>query len=129
MWAAEPRDGERVWDPFFGSGVELVERARRGACTLIGTDIDNEALAAAKANLAAAGVTATLANGDARTHAPGPVDLIITNPPLGSRVHVDAGALLVEALPNFARALAPGGRLVWITPSSKKTTPAATEWA
>lgn len=127
VWAAEPREGERVWDPFVGSGVELVERARRGSCTLIGTDIDAEALAAAKANLAAADVSATLAEGDARTHAPGPVDLIITNPPLGSRVHVDAGALLVEALPNLVRALAPGGRIVWITPSAKKTTPAATE--
>jgi 16S rRNA G966 N2-methylase RsmD len=127
VWAAEPRDGDRVWDPFVGSGVELVERARRGGCTLIGTDIDAEALAAAKANLAAADVTATLAIGDARTHAPGPVDFIITNPPLGSRVHVDAGALLVEALPNLVRALAPGGRIVWITPASRKTTPAATE--
>jgi tRNA G10 N-methylase Trm11 len=53
------------------------------------------------------------------------VDLIITNPPLGSRVQIDAAALLVSALPNLARALAPGGRLVWITPSPRKTTPVA----
>jgi tRNA G10 N-methylase Trm11 len=53
------------------------------------------------------------------------VDLIITNPPLGSRVKLDAAKLLVEALPNLARQLAPEGRLVWITPATKKTTPVA----
>ena len=50
---------------------------------------------------------------------------IVTNPPLGSRVQVDAAALLVAALPNFARALAPGGRLVWITPAHRRTTKVA----
>ncbi len=125
-WAADAHGNDRVWDPFCGSGVELVERARRGAVrSLLGSDIDPEALAAARANLAAAGVTATLVQADARTHAPGPVDLILTNPPLGSRVHVDAAALLVDALPGFVRALAPKGRIVWITPAHRKTTPAA----
>ena len=125
-WLAEPRSGDRVWDPFCGSGVELVERARRGpARALLGTDIDAAALDAARRNLDAAGVRAELAPADARTHDPGPIDLVITNPPLGSRVRLDAGALLVAALPNLARALAPRGRLVWITPSARKTTPAA----
>ena len=126
VWAADAHGGDRVWDPFCGSAVELVERARRGEVrSLLGTDIDPEAITAARANLAAAGVTAELAVADARTHAPGPVDLIVTNPPLGSRVHVDAGALLVDALPNLVRALAPRGRIVWITPAHLKTTPAA----
>ncbi len=126
VWAADAHAGDRVWDPFCGSGVELVERARRGAVrSLLGTDIDADALTAARANLAAAGVTAELALADARTHAPGPVDLIITNPPLGSRVHVDAAALLTSALPNLVRALAPKGRIVWITPAHRKTTPVA----
>ena len=126
VWAADAHGNDRVWDPFCGSGVELVERARRGAVrSLLGTDIDPEALVAARANLAAAAVTAELVQADARTHPAGPVDLIITNPPLGSRVHVDAAALLVAALPNFVRALAPKGRLVWITPAHRKTTPVA----
>jgi len=126
VWAAEPKDGDRVWDPFCGSGVELVERAKRGPTrSLLGTDVDPAALEAARQNLASAGVAAELALGDARTHQAGAVDLIVTNPPLGSRVHVDAGALLAVALPNLARALAPGGRLVWITPAPRKTTPAA----
>ena len=125
-WVAEARPGDRVWDPFCGSGIELVERARRGPVkALLGTDVDDRALAAARTNLDAAGVVAELANADARTHDPGPVELILTNPPLGSRVRLDAVALLVAALPGFARQLARGGRLVWITPAHRKTTPVA----
>jgi 23S rRNA G2445 N2-methylase RlmL len=125
-WLAEARPDDRVWDPFCGSGVELVERTRRGPLrSLRGSDGDPTALDAARANLAAAGVTADLTLADARSHAPGPVDLIITNPPLGSRVQLDAAALLISALPGLVRALAPRGRLVWITPSPRKTTPVA----
>jgi len=125
-WAAEVRPGDRVWDPFCGSGVELVERARRGEVhSLLGTDLDGAALDGARRNLEAAGVQADLAVADARTHAPGAVDLVLTNPPLGSRVQIDAAALLVATLPNLARVLAPRGRLVWITPSPRKTTPVA----
>jgi SAM-dependent methyltransferase len=130
-WTGEARPGDRVWDPFCGSGLELIERARLGPLrTLLGTDVDAGALAAARANLDAAGVSAELAVGDARDPAgppgqPGSIDLIITNPPLGSRVQLDAAALLVAALPGFARALAPGGRLVWIAPAPRRTTPVA----
>ncbi|MGN6105503.1 MAG: TRM11 family SAM-dependent methyltransferase, partial [Kofleriaceae bacterium] len=125
-WLAEARPGDRVWDPFCGSGAELIERARRGPVrALHGSDLDAAALDAARANLGAAAITAELVRADARHHAPGPVELILTNPPLGSRVQVDAAALLCEALPNLARQLAPGGRLVWITPAPRQTTPVA----
>ena len=53
------------------------------------------------------------------------MDLIITNPPLGSRVQLDAAALLESALPHLAGRLAPGGRLVWITPAPRRTGPVA----
>jgi len=125
-WLSEPSTGDRVWDPFCGSGAELVECARRAQVrSLVGSDIDPGALAAARQNLEAAGVHAQLVIGDSRSDAPAPVDLILTNPPLGSRVQIDAVALLVAALPNLVRALAPGGRLVWITPSTRKTSPVA----
>ena len=125
-WVAGARRDDRVWDPFCGSGVELVERSKRGAYrTLLGTDLDETALEAARANFAVVGLRTPLVIADARTHAAGPFDAIITNPPLGGRIRGDAGALLVEALPNFARQLAPGGRLVWITPAPRKTGPAA----
>ena len=127
-WLAGARAGERVWDPFCGSGLELVECARRtDAVVLLGSDVDDAALAAARQNLAAAGVAAELVLADARTHAPGkPVDAIVTNPPLGSRMQLDAPALLAAALPHLARQLAPGsGRLVWITPAPRRTGPVA----
>src|SRR5262249_31570498 len=125
-WLGEARPDDRVWDPFCGSGGELVERARRGPLRApLGTDLAPSPLDAACTNLAAAGARAELAVADARTHAPGPVDLILTNPPLGSRIQLDAAALLAAALPGFARALAPRGRLVWITPSPRKTSPVA----
>jgi SAM-dependent methyltransferase len=125
-WLGETRASDRVWDPFCGSGVELVERSKRGAYrALHGTDLDEAALTAARANVAEIGLRPQLANADARTHAAGPFDLIITNPPLGGRIRGDAGALLCDALPNFARQLAPGGRLVWITPAPRRTSPVA----
>jgi hypothetical protein len=40
-------------------------------------------------------------------------------------VQLDAVALLVAALPHFAQTLVRGGRLVWITPAIRKTTPVA----
>jgi 23S rRNA G2445 N2-methylase RlmL len=125
-YVGQAKHGDRVWDPFCGSAAELIERTRLGTYqSLLGTDLDMTALAAARQNLATAHVDAKLANADARNHDPGEVDLIVTNPPLGSRVQLDAAALLVACLPRFAAALAPGGRLVWITPATKKTTKVA----
>jgi 23S rRNA G2445 N2-methylase RlmL len=120
------KHGDRVWDPFAGSAAELIERTRLGTyASLVGTDLDDTALAAARLNLASANVDATLVNADARSYDAGEIDLIVTNPPLGSRVQLDATALMVACLPRFAQALGPGGRLVWITPSQRKTTKVA----
>ena len=121
------RAGDRVWDPFCGSGAELdrthAARRHRARCS---APISTTRRSPPRArNLAAANVTATLVVPTRARTLPGTVDLIITNPPLGSRVQIDAAALLVAALPNFARALAPGGRLVWITPATRKTSPVA----
>ena len=119
-FVAGARPDDRVWDPFVGSGLELVERVRLGPVrSLAGTDLAEPALVAARANLAAADVAATLELGDARA-ATGTrdLDLVITNPPLGGRVQVDAPALLAQLLPVIARRLARGGRLVWIVPAA-----------
>ena len=54
-----PLEEDVVWDPFVGSALELVERARCGPVrSLMGSDTAPEALEAARANLAAAGLTA-----------------------------------------------------------------------
>lgn len=118
------RGDDLVWDPFCGAGTELIERARLGPYgSLWGTDLDPEALRCARDNLTRAGIeAATLEIGDAchwRTVRP---TLIITNPPLGRRVaRGDARQLLHTAAVHFAAQLAPGGRLVWVSPFPRET--------
>lgn len=123
---AAPSEGETIWDPFVGSGAELVEVARLARPrALFGTDLEERALDAARANLDAAGIAdlALLARADATAWAPPasahPVDLVVTNPPMGRRVHRrgDLDAMLEELLGNAARALGgPVARLVWLSP-------------
>lgn len=120
------RDRDIVWDPFCGSGSELIERALLGGVArLFGSDLDSRALEAARANLAAAGLDAELALADALVHHPPAVTLIITNPPLGRRIRGDVGGLLERFAVHAARVLEPGGRLVWITPAATRTERAA----
>jgi predicted RNA methylase len=122
---AAPRAGDVVWDPFVGSGGELVETALLApGVSLLGTDTDPDALDAARANLAAANVRATLAIGDATTYTPErPPTLVLTNPPMGRRVleRSDVGPLLDRFVDRAAELLAPGGRLVWISPLPGRT--------
>jgi 23S rRNA G2445 N2-methylase RlmL len=113
-----------VWDPFCGSAGELIERARLGPYrALHGTDVDPRALDAARANLKAAGVEATLTKGDSLTHVPRGVTLMLTNPPMGRRSLRTAGTreMLDAFTRHAARVLVPGGRLVWIAPWPERT--------
>jgi len=113
------RADDVVWDPFVGSGAELVERALLGpARELRGTDVDARALEVARENLAAAGHGATLERADALTAEPRGVTLVITNPPMGRRASRAPG--LADTLDRFvahaAAVLVAGGRLVWVAP-------------
>jgi 23S rRNA G2445 N2-methylase RlmL len=116
------REDDVVWDPFVGSGLELAERARLGPYrSLLGTDLDADALDAARANLA--GIEVKLTRGDALLTRPRAVTLILTNPPMGRRV-VRQGELrtfLEGFVAHAARVLEPGGRLVWISPRPRMT--------
>lgn len=118
----DPR-GDRVWDPFAGSGLELVERALRAPVrALIGTDVDPDALAAARSNLAAARVVAELREGDALAGEAPPATAIVTNPPMGRRVaRGRAEDLLLRLVDRAAAVLPPGGILCWISPQPGKT--------
>ncbi len=110
-----------VWDPFVGSGLELCERAIAGPyASLIGTDREPDALEAARKNLDAVGVGgATLVAADATMWRPSgsAPTLVISNPPMGRRIERtgDLGPMLTRALANVHSALAPGGRIVWIS--------------
>lgn len=121
------RDGEVAWDPFCGSGQELIERGLLGgASLLVGGDLDPEAIRVARANLDAAGlagVRSRLMVADFREHAKvpeltqGTVGLVITNPPMGRRVPVkDLKGLIGDLFAASADVLAPGGRLVLANP-------------
>ncbi len=127
---AGTRSDDVVWDPFVGSGSELIERARLGPFrSLLGTDIDARALAAARANLTAAAVEATLEQADGCTLRAEHVTLILTNPPMGRRASRGPG--LADVLDRFvahaASVLRPGGRLVWIAPSPQRARRVAIE--
>jgi len=125
-WVA-PRDKDDVvWDPFVGAGAELVERARLGAyARLHGTDLEKDAVAAARANAKRAGVERVIVEkGDALDPLvpPDGVTVILTNPPMGRRVqrgtHID---LLERFVDRAFEVLVPGGALVWLVPEPKRT--------
>ncbi len=117
---ARPQKRDVVWDPFCGSGAELIECARLApGLTLLGTDTSEEALAAARENLGAASMVAELSLADARTFTPKRApDLIVTNPPMGRRVQRtgELRTLLADFVTHAADVLAPGGALVWLSP-------------
>jgi SAM-dependent methyltransferase len=119
------RADDVVWDPFVGSGGELLERARLGPyAQLLGTDDDPAALEAARRNAAAAGTPVRLVRADALEYVPTPSPtLIVTNPPMGRRLagHRDLGALLDRFVDHAATVLVPGGRLVWLSPKPEAT--------
>lgn len=118
--------GQSVWDPFCGSGLELIERARLGGVRFVyGSDIDREAVRIADANLEPAGVRGArvLRCCDFREF---PrlagirqcgLDCIITNPPLGRRVPVpDLEAMIGDLFAIAGDVLRPGGVMVLANP-------------
>jgi predicted RNA methylase len=131
---AERADNEIVWDPFCGSGLELIESALLGGVRAIhGTDLGTEAIAIAQDNFAAAqvkGVEANFVRSDFRDYAnreswgSGGVTLVITNPPMGRRVPVpDLRGLMEDLFSAAASVLRPGGRLVLANPVSMAKLP------
>jgi SAM-dependent methyltransferase len=112
---------EIIWDPFCGSGLELIERSLLGGVKkIIGTDLSPVALQIAQQNFAAAnltGIQSEFVVSDFRNFDPGPVSVIITNPPLGRRVPIpNLSQLIADLFETAARHLVPGGQLIFVNP-------------
>lgn len=128
-WVAEPHPRDVVWDPFVGGGTELIEIARRQMVKqLYGSDVSEQALLRARLNVDAAGVPAELVRADATAFVP-PLapTLIVSNPPMGRRVldKERVTELMARFLVHASKVLAPGGRLVWLTPRADDARAAA----
>lgn len=120
-------ENEIIWDPFCGSGLELIERARLGGVRRVyGTDCSAAAIGIAERNFAAAQITSVAAQFtccDFREFATitrlaaHSLTLIITNPPLGRRVPIpNLRGLFDDLFAVAAQMLQPGGRLVFTNP-------------
>ncbi len=119
-------DHEVIWDPFCGSGLELIERTLLGGVeSIYGTDRSAEALAITQKNFEAAkvGIQPKLVCCDFRDFIsieqlmPGSVTLILTKPPMGKRVHIaNQPKLIAELCLVASTVLKPGGRLVFANP-------------
>jgi len=120
-------NNEIVWDPFCGSGLELIERGLLGGVQRIyGTDLSSDAIAISRANFAAAkvkDVPSKFICCDFRDYAKveglgtKSVTLIITNPPMGRRIRVhDMRGLFGDLFGVAVTVLKPGGRLVFANP-------------
>jgi len=116
---------EVVWDPFCGSGLELVERALLGGVQeLYGTDRSAEAIEIAERNFLAANPPCGMAKfvcsdfrDFANSEGANSMTLIITNPPMGKRVPIaNLGRLIEDLFFAAASVLKPGGRLVFANP-------------
>lgn len=120
-------DNEIIWDPFCGSGLELIERSLLGGVRQVyGSDRSEEAIAITKVNFAAAKLPSVRSLftccdfrdfGRAEGLGPNSLSLIITNPPMGKRVPIrDLDRLIGDLFHSAATMLKPGGRLVFANP-------------
>ena len=119
-WLSEPREDDVVLDPFCGAGTVLIERAHlRRYATLLGSDRDQAALAAARENVGARYKPIQLENWDARALPLGDasVNKIVTNLPWGLRYgsHGENRKLYPIWFREFARVLKSGGAMVLLT--------------
>ena len=115
-----------VLDPCCGSGTILIEAALQGAI-VCGGDSNPVAVAATRANLAAAGVKASVRQWDATSLpiADAAVDRVITNLPWGRQVQVQEPlpSLHQRMFTQMRRVLAPLGRLVLLTNAPEEIDP------
>ena len=117
---AGQRDEDRIFNPMSGSGTLLIERALLGPYdALVGVDIDPDAVACARTNLAAAGKQVEVAQVDAlHTGLPSrSFDLVISDLPWGDAIgsHQSNETLYPAFLKEMHRLTSRRGRLCLLT--------------
>ncbi|HZR43376.1 MAG TPA: methyltransferase domain-containing protein [Ktedonobacteraceae bacterium] len=107
-----------VLDPCCGSGTIVIEAGLLGAAAYGGDD-DPKAVAAARTNAQAAGITANIQRWDAQALpiATASIDCVISNLPWGRQVTVDKelSVFYRKVFWEMRRVLAPHGRIVVLT--------------
>lgn len=113
------RDGDRLLDPFCGTGTIPIEAAMAGCVSIVGSDRDLGAVAAARVNGRATSVGWVVA--DAGRLPVVEADLVVSNPPWGRQV--PAAGILAKAPWRFwrelRRVLRPDGRAVLLMPGAR----------
>jgi tRNA (guanine6-N2)-methyltransferase len=109
-----------VLDPMCGAGTLLIERAEAGRYgQLYGGDLDPEAVGAALTNVGRRYKPIELQEWDARRLPldDGSVNAVLCNLPFGKRIATpkELRALYPALIAEWARVLAPGGRMVLLT--------------
>lgn len=123
-WLSHPTATDQILDPLCGSGTILIERALLADYqSLIGGDIDREAVAQTVINLRAAHRKATIQQWDS-SHLPiedQAVTSIITNLPFGKKIgsHEENQRVYPAFEQEFRRVLKQGGALVTLTSDFK----------
>jgi len=114
---AKVRPGDRVLDPFCGTGtIPLAVRRRQPTSRVLGTDRDPRALEIAIRN-SGHEIDLAQAEAEALPLPAGSVDRIVANLPFGKQVgtHLGNRSLYPNALAEIARVLTPDGRAVLLT--------------
>lgn len=135
MNLAHVRPGDRVVDPFVGTGALLAEAGLLGA-RISGLDRDAIMVRGALRNLSTLGLGAErlwVADASDAFEPPGggAWDAVVTDPPYGrasSAGPEPPAALLARTLPSWAERLRPGGWLVVIVPAGAPEVELPGEW-
>ena len=119
---ARLREGDKVLDPFCGSGSILIEATLMGM-EAIGGDRDHNMLWGCAKNMAFYGVKAETFGGDATDIKLKKLDAIVTDPPYAKSSKVfskDLQTLYDGFLKSAFKAIKPGGHLVLAVPTEAK---------
>ncbi|MBQ9768083.1 MAG: methyltransferase domain-containing protein [Lachnospiraceae bacterium] len=112
---SKPQADEVFYDPFCGSGSIAKERARYGARRILASDLNPEAVEAAKKNVPES-VRVFCCDATRMKAADGSVDVIVSNIPWGRQIAVkDIPGLYTALLKEADRVLKKDGRMLLFT--------------